>query len=278
MGLLLVGFVFSAACSDNSNSNGPATPQSLGSQVDDVIVQVATLTGTMAVRKNSCPGDTGGPGVTTTILSGAIAGGTVQVTVESTSQFQTIIVVVEGFDGCWEITLPQGVMIEDLLVTLAQNVDQDFVIGIQAGDAAGNFGGIDQSDVVVEPVLTSAEVQVSLSFDQDTDIDLYVEEPDGTTIFFANRTSASGGMLDLDSNPGCNIDGINQENIAWDNAPSGEYIVLVDYYEACLADPVVYTVTIFSNGQLLGTFTDSFVQEDATRGTMPREVTRFTVP
>ena len=279
VGCLLPGLIVSLACSNNNRDrSGPATPQSLGTQVDDVIVQVATLTGIMAVRKDTCPVDSGGPDVMTTILSGAIAGGTIQVTVESTSAFQTIIIVVEGLDGCWEIMLPQGVTIEDLLVTLDQDVDQDFVIGLQAGDTAGDFGGIDSSDVMVEPVLVSADVQVSLSFDQDTDIDLRVIEPDGTEIFYANRTSSSGGMLDLDSNPACTIDGINQENIAWDSAPSGEYIVLVDYFEACLMDPVVYTVTIFSNGQLLGTFTDSFVASDESFGNMPREITRFTVP
>ncbi|MBW2718793.1 MAG: hypothetical protein JRD94_09630, partial [Deltaproteobacteria bacterium] len=259
-------------------SSGVCMPA--GPQVDDVIVQVATLTGITASLRTAvdCPASTGGPDVMTMIFSGAIAGGSIQVTVESSAEFQTIIIVVSGLDGCWELTLPAGVTIEDLLVTLGQDVDQDFVIGLQAGDMAGNFGGIDESVVVVEPVPTSADVQVSLSFDQDTDLDLYVDEPDGTRIFFGNPSSSSGGTLDLDSNPACSIDGINQENISWSSAPSGEYIVLVDYYQACVVDPVISTVTIFSNEQLLGTFTESFVASDVSSGSNPREVTRFTVP
>ena len=275
-----------AGCDNNNNSGGggSATPQSLGTQIDDVVVQVATLTGIVAVfnDNSSCPMRTGsGPSAMTTIFSGAIAGGSVQVTVESNEMFQTIVVVIDGLDGCWILTLPQGVTIEDLLVTLAQDLDQDFVLGFQTGDSVGDFGDVDQVDVVVEPVATSANVQVSLSFDQDTDVDLYVQEPDGTRIFFGAPVSPSGGELDLDSNPGCRIDGINQENISWTSAPVGEYIVLVDYFTSCLGtnpDPVLYTVTIFSNGQLLGTFSDSFVENDVSGGSSPRELTRFSVP
>jgi len=278
--LLLVG------CGNNNSGGGggPSTPQSLGTQIDDVVVRVATLTGIVAVFNDtsSCPMSTGtGPTTMTTIFSGAIAGGSVQVTVESNEMFQTIVVVIDGLDGCWVLTLPQGVTIEDLLVTLAQDLDQDFVLGFQTGDDVGNFGDVDQVDVVVEPVATSADVQVSLSFDQDTDVDLYVEEPDGTRIFFGAPMSPSGGELDLDSNPGCSIDGVNQENISWSSAPVGEYIVLVDYFTSCLGpnpDPVLYTVTIFSNGQLLGTFSDSFVESDVSGGSNPRELTRFSVP
>jgi hypothetical protein len=111
-------------------------------------------------------------------------------------------------------------------------------------DADGDVG--DYASVTL-PVVQSGtgDAKVTLSFDQDTDLDLHVIEPDGTRIYWS-ANSPSGGELDLDSNPACDIDGVNIENIFWpiDSAPAGEYVVEVQYYEACLTGTVNYTVTI----------------------------------
>ena len=77
----------------------------------------------------------------------------------------------------------------------------------------------------------TGDVQVTLSWDTDSDVDLHVVDPSGEEIFYGNRESASGGMLDLDSNAACTIDGVQNENITWSigAAPQGTYIVRVDY-------------------------------------------------
>ncbi len=87
----------------------------------------------------------------------------------------------------------------------------------------------------------SGDPQVSLSWDSDTDLDLHVIEPQadgqsgGEEIFFGHRNSASGGELDLDSNPACNLDQINNENVYWPlgSAPDGEYIIKIDLWSPC---------------------------------------------
>lgn len=49
-------------------------------------------------------------------------------------------------------------------------------------------------------------------------------------LYFANPRSSDGGQLDLDSNPACRIDGVNQEVITWPlgRASAGEYKIEVD--------------------------------------------------
>lgn len=127
----------------------------------------------------------------------------------------------------------------------------------------------------------SGNVQISLSWDTPTDVDLHVVEPAaGEEIYYGNRQSGvTGGTLDLDSNPACSIDGVNNENITWPSGSplAGEHIVRVDYWEACGGLPANYTVTtkVCGNVQV---FRGSFSPLDADTGGLGagREITRFT--
>jgi hypothetical protein len=114
----------------------------------------------------------------------------------------------------------------------------------------------------------TGDIKVSLSFDQEVDLDLHVVDPSGEEIYFGNRISASGGELDLDSNAACSIDHYNNENIYWkkDTAPEGDYIVRVDYWEACVNDPVNYIVTIILGEDDVTMYQGSFVSTDADGG------------
>jgi hypothetical protein len=78
------------------------------------------------------------------------------------------------------------------------------------------------------------DVKVSISWDTPTDVDLHVTEPDREEVYFANPISATGGELDLDSNAGCTIDGVNNENISWPRgkSPNGDYTVSVQMYRS----------------------------------------------
>jgi hypothetical protein len=95
-------------------------------------------------------------------------------------------------------------------------------------------------------------LQVSLSFDNDKDVDLYVVEPNGNVIYYGNK----GGNLvqdeetgeyslnfglDIDSNANCAIDGINNENIYYTTEfiQSGKYAVWVNMFANC--DPSIPT-------------------------------------
>jgi hypothetical protein len=218
------------------------------------------------VLRNTPPpqGDTGGPNVTASPLSGAIRGGTSQLQVTADIPFTVFIVIVPGFDGFWEVRLPAPVIAIDIRLTLAQFIPDTFVCSYQGGDGNGNFGNRDSQEVEVIQVGTG-DIQVSLSWDTLTDVDLSVEDPNGVVIFFGNREPiTSNGRLDLDSNPDCTIDGINNENITWPTGTAvvGTYIVSVNLYAACSNLGANYTVTINVTGQPSQTINGSLVPPD----------------
>ena len=97
----------------------------------------------------------------------------------------------------------------------------------------------------------SGEVQVSLTWNVESDVDLHVVDPAGDEIYYRRREIDSGGELDLDSNAGCRIDGIKNENITWPtgSAPSGTYIVRVNYWSSCGVESTNYTVRINNGGE-----------------------------
>lgn len=105
------------------------------------------------------------------------------------------------------------------------------------------------------------DLEVTLTMDQATDLDLYVIEPTGQTIYYGNTTTSTGGRLDLDANAACsNNVGVNNEHIYWSrSAPAGRYEVRVSNFTSCInGDQVNYRVTVQNCGEtavLSGSFT-----------------------
>jgi hypothetical protein len=99
----------------------------------------------------------------------------------------------------------------------------------------------------------TGDVRVTLLWDTVDDLDLHVTEPSGTEIYYFNKTSPSGGELDVDSNAGCANPQTNPvENIFWNagSAPRGTYTVKVDYWAHCGTGPqtVPFTVKTLVDG------------------------------
>lgn len=115
----------------------------------------------------------------------------------------------------------------------------------------------------------SGQLQVSLSWLADVDLDLHVESPTGTDIYYANRQPAGvGGTLDLDSNPACAFDGVDNENISWGaNVPAqGTYTVRVDLWSACaMTDSIPFVVTVKRCGHVTA-YTGKFAPGEADHG------------
>ena len=90
----------------------------------------------------------------------------------------------------------------------------------------------------------TGDVQVTLTWDNEADLDLWVTDPAGERIGFSNPTSSSGGRLDVDD-----TDGFGPENIFWptNQAPPGTYRVEVHYYDG--PAPIGYSVLISAVGQ-----------------------------
>jgi hypothetical protein len=114
------------------------------------------------------------------------------------------------------------------------------------------------NEVLVFAVGSSGDVQVSVSWDAPSDVDLHVVEPSGEELFYGHPASATGGQLDVDSNAGCTIDGRQIENVRWPGlAPAGTYTVRVDYWDACGVGRTNYLVTL-RNGLSVQTFSGFF--------------------
>jgi hypothetical protein len=258
---------------------------------------------------NSPPPATGtadDPNVASIAAPGSIInGGTVELRLtlvdptQAANITQALVVVptAPGFDGHW--LAPVVIDGDQIIVKLG--LDADFgAPGRPASDALSQLllgGGENGADVFVQlldslgnvgeqvsrffdftNVTAGGDVQVSLSWDTPTDVDLHLVEPGGFEIYYGTPFSPSGGQLDLDSNPGCLIDGVNNENITYSGvAPPGEYIVRVDFWESCggLAANFVVTVTACGTTE---TYSGSFAPGSHSHGGLGsgREITRFT--
>ena len=204
-----------------------------------------------------------------------ISGGSLELPVESDVPFSTIFVNSDA-DGFFQLLLPEATTSASAIVTynteLVASTTNEVNVAVQTPT-----GDVSSPQILpLESIeVGTGEVQVSVSWDTPTDVDIWLIEPDGTVIFWAATQSAAGGQLDLDSNPACFLDNINNENITYEDGtpPSGEYSVVVDYFSDCgVAGDTNYLVTVRANGSI-STFSGVFVPGDA-----DVEVTRFIVP
>lgn len=103
--------------------------------------------------------------------------------------------------------------------------------------------------------LGTGDVQATLIWSGDSDMDLHVVEPNGEEISYTSKLSSTGGTLDHDDIPTCGSGaGDHVENIFWPTgeAPPGSYNVFVRFYNAC-ADGSSQSVqlTVRVNGQVV---------------------------
>ncbi|RRR72251.1 MAG: FHA domain-containing protein [Candidatus Viridilinea halotolerans] len=111
----------------------------------------------------------------------------------------------------------------------------------------------------------TGDVQITLSWNASIDLDLYVTDPNGETIFYGNTSSSSGGQLDRDNLCSNMVVG-RPENIFWPSggAPSGTYTISVNYYGNCSdSGATSFTVRAVVQGQVQ-TFTGSVSPSNAT--------------
>ena len=81
--------------------------------------------------------------------------------------------------------------------------------------------------------MSDAAIRVVLLWDAPVDLDLYVTDPTMETVYFANRKSASGGVLEKDAT--CQT-APRREVTTWERAPSGRYRVSLDFIDRCGQD------------------------------------------
>lgn len=114
-----------------------------------------------------------------------------------------------------------------------------------------NWVGVQELALKVEAVAT-AQIQVSLTWDTKTDLDLWVVGPNGDKITYENPFSnKSLGWLDYD-----NTDGYGPENITYNyQMPVGDYDIRVHYFDGNLQTN--YQVTV-AHGDDVKTYKGDF--------------------
>lgn len=247
-------FLILGACK-KSDQTGPENNQNPSIQ-DVLSVQGGTF------HEGSLPQPTGDPqsqpqinGITGNSV--VIPGGSVTLTVDAQdpqSDLSTLYIGAEGMDGYFTVDVSQNKALTVVLL-ISQGLTRDTVrILMGGGDAAGNIGPF-VGWTMVRTQVGTGKLQVSLSWNQPNDLDLHLVEPTGEEIYYGNPTSSAGGYLDLDSNAGCSIDGVNNENITYPDSvtlPAGQYIVRVDFWSDCnVTDTTRYTVSARLNGSLV---------------------------
>ncbi len=125
----------------------------------------------------------------------------------------------------------------------------------------------------------TGSIQVTIAWDTGADIDLYVTDPAGESIFYNkdHRRSASGGHLDHDARGDCRPEQENSrvENAYWENPqpPSGEYLVELHYFGPCGDHGrTSTTLSIAVGGRVLGAFNYELEPEERVR------VITFSIP
>ena len=141
-------------------------------------------------------------------------------------------------------------------------------------DNLGSYGPIKRVSVTLASSQLST-LHARLSWDRDVDLDLHVVGPNDDEIYFGHtRSSGQVGFLDRDSICGSNG---NIEDVFYDRAISGRYIVRVDLFSNCGVDTTI-AFDLFVEGcniskTVSGTFEPS--EADQGRSGAGREVLNF---
>lgn len=108
----------------------------------------------------------------------------------------------------------------------------------------------------------SGALEIKLAFNNEKDVDLHLYTPSGEHIYYGHRggtiqvteDSVATYGLDIDSNAGCNIDGINKENIYLpaEKVENGTYKVVVNMYNNC-------DRTIATNWSIIARYKDNLI-------------------
>lgn len=230
-----------------------------------------------AVFHTGTPPTGSGPSVDGEAESTPLYGQPFRFGVTGSADFSTIYVSVADVDGYWQIDLGSAARFVELVLTLAANLPSgDFSLQTAVG-SSGSAG--DPTTTALSAVdLADADIAITLKWTGASDVDLHVVDPNEQEIFWQDRTTPEGGQLNLDSNPACAIDNVNQETISWpkDKALAGSYSVSVDYFADCDQESAPFTVTVNVKGQSPQTFTNEFTGPSDNSQTAA--VTTFTFP
>jgi hypothetical protein len=245
--------------------------------IQDLFTGITARNGTVTAvaHEGAAPAAATGPAASVDGISTAVNGGSAGVDLSAPAAFQRVYVYSPTASGYYDVQLPSGVTLEDLVLSLNPAVRPGTIRVRYGAEGSGAVGPYAEQSLRVLGVGTG-DVQVSIAWNGKTDVDLHVLDPNNEEIYFGHKTAASGGRLDLDSNPACQLDNKNNENVYFpkDNTPHGDYKVAVHYYDDCGQSKSDWVVTVLVKGQPTRTFRGSFAGTAASNP--PVDVLTFT--
>ena len=244
-------------------------------------IEVAGAAGVPRFEDVPEPGD--GPSVAVVGNHFYVAGGSVFLDIEPEpgATVDKLILSIEGESfGYYEIDVPDAATSHRLVGQVLFDVDPPppGCLEVSAVDAGGAVGPPTCHFVIGIPTDFS-DVQVTVSWDTDADLDLHVADPNGHEVYFGADEVESGGVL-FPTSDLCEPDNYRNERIAWTEGtpPPGRYEVRLSHYRSCGAEETNYVVSVYNHGTVT-TFTGTFTGdgEDNARGTGV-VITTFHVP
>ena len=177
----------------------------------------------------------------------ALPGGATIIGVTTKEPIERFFIAVSGQQGYY-IKYPElpeligGEYVYRIPVLFPQDWDYDVIVKVGGQTKDGRPFACKDLSIQYHRAGTGA-LQVSLTFDNEKDIDLHLYTPSGTHYYYGSKgynvTLSNGESvyagLDVDSNAGCHIDGINCENITLPEEilEEGIYKVFVNMYNNC---------------------------------------------
>ena len=252
--------------------------------IGSIVSAIAAGNSDGVLRFADVPEPSGGPAVTMVgnhvITSGGAA--FLDVTPQPGASADKLLISIGGVSfGYYEIDVQGAATPHRLVGEVRFDLDPTFergCVAVSAVDSSGAVGPAECHPILQVPV-GAGDVEVTLSWDTDADLDLHVADPNGDEVYYGSESVASGGMLDLDSSCGRQAL-IRNEHIGWSQGtpPPGLYEVRVSHWGSpCDTDETNYVVRIYNHGHVT-TFSGTFTGpgERSSRGT-GRVITQFTV-
>ncbi|MBS5527675.1 MAG: hypothetical protein KHX42_05910 [Prevotella sp.] len=178
----------------------------------------------------------------------ALTGGMNFITVVTEKAYRKFFVGVKGVKGYYTVSTEQtsqesqGYKTYTIPIMYSTEYKSDIVMLISAEDMRGDI--TEAYNAEVQHVSSeSGDLNINLTFNNEKDVDLHLITPSGEHIYYGARggsvETVDGNIitygLDHDSNAGCHIDGLNNENIyiPAEKIEIGTYKVIIDMYSNC---------------------------------------------
>jgi hypothetical protein len=222
----------------------------------------------------SFPAPTGGSAPSLLGARQYVGGGSFVVLVTPSASATELLVGVRKSDpGYWTIDLssmPKRLDGSILVTVTPNNQSPDTTIRMMIAETDGNtISNVSYHNSIRNSTAVSSQyLQVSLNWLHAVDYDLHLEVPEGDDICWVARTGGNGGSLDLDSNAGCTIDNIDNENITWGSTvpTAGNYTIRVNLWSSCVPTEALPFLLVWTINGVSEVYVGEMLPSDAYTG------------